>query len=154
MKHTLVEGLLSITGYKDQEIIVEELPMAEYEKFYRYWQIAMQSVSDENVDFTTAYCSNQVFRNSVVRCLKVAGIEDPEKFLTPRAMQQLLMVHDGGPGLLFQLHGELPKITGTPVKEPIPVSQKKRINLIWGGISRRLLSVQKTLFGAGLLAAF
>lgn len=157
MKHTLVPGLLSVTGYKDVEVIIEELPMAEYEKFYKYWQVAMQSVSDSTLDFTTAYCSNQAFRANVLRALEVAGIENPDTFLTPRSMQQLLMTFEGDAGLLFQLHGETPKMAETPVKLPKtkkPTFQKTRISSIWQGTLRRLSSAQKTLFNGGLFLVF
>lgn len=122
LKITLVDGALSILNASEKESIIFEACMAAYEIFYRYWQIAIQSTLKEGKpadDFVTSWCFNDVFRNNMVRAMASLGLNDVTQF-TPRQLEALLISHQGGFGLLFQLHGQSPKMIRVPVKPPQP----------------------------------
>lgn len=153
---SITDGLASIPTAKG-EIIIEELPMVEYEKFYRHWLLAAK-ISEENPGstFTTLFTANEGFRANMWEAMKVLGIEDPG-MLSPKTMKALLVSHNGGYGVAFQLHEETP----AEVKpgKPIPVPSRKNTGFlrslrssISGAISQVAFSVNQALFGSGLYA--
>lgn len=122
LKVTLVDGALSIVNASEKEHIIFEACMSAYEMFYRYWQIAVQSTlknGEPADDFVTSWCFNDVFRNNMIRAMASLGLNDVTQF-TPRQLEALLISYQGGFGLLFQLHGQSPKMMRAPVKQPKP----------------------------------
>jgi hypothetical protein len=141
LKVTLVDGALSIVNASNKEHIIFEACMSAYEMFYRYWQIAVQStmVDDRPADdFVTSWCFNDVFRNNMVKAMASLGLEDVTQF-TPRQLEALLISYQGGFGLLFQLHGQVPKMMRAPVTQPKPAPG------IWTNLIQRALCFGKSL---------
>ncbi|CBA17901.1 hypothetical protein AHIS2_p094 [Acaryochloris phage A-HIS2] len=153
--YELIDGILSIPTFSGGSLIIEELPMSRYEKFYKLWLAAMQIFeANQESTFVTLYCADPQFRELMTRAMVTLGIEDPGQ-LSPKTMQALLMLHDGGPGLAFKLHEEIPQPGKHPRIERIP-SQKgflsRLTSSISEGLSRLSTWANQALYMSGLYA--
>jgi hypothetical protein len=153
---TLVDGLLSVDMPKQEPIIIEEQSMANYERFFTLYMMAVQIMaSNPEAYFTHLYVENKAFRKAVLDALRSIGFTDPEN-LSPRVMQELLISRQVGgqvaPGYLFALHNEAPPdpkklLTRTP-------RQKRSLtSTLQGWWQSTLLKIQP-LWNAGLCVAF
>lgn len=154
MKIELVEGMLTLPTAKG-EIILEELPMAQYERFYRHWLSAIniaRSEDNESETFSTLFTANESFRNHMWKAMQILGVPDPG-MLSPRVMNALLWSYEGGLPLAFRLHEETPSLK----KKPMPTKKRrgflKRLrNSISGAMSQLAYSVNQVLFTSGAYA--
>jgi hypothetical protein len=122
-------GIITVMDKKQNVQTIYELPMVEYENFYRNWILAMQVGSDD--DFVNNYIYNTQFRNLMDTACDIVGI-DPN-YLTPEQMQILFLStedKDGNiiPGVIFGLHSTYPKFP-TSKMDQIP-STVETIHLV------------------------
>ncbi|CBA17798.1 hypothetical protein AHIS1_p086 [Acaryochloris phage A-HIS1] len=158
MKIEIVDGMLTLPS-KGGEVIIEELCMAEYEKFYRHWISAMQIANkamkeDVTVTFSVLFTANEGFRTHMWKAMQILGIENPG-YLSPRVMQSLLMSHEGGSPLAFVLHNEDPSLGKTTLTAR-PTKMKRfrdRLTTSIMGVTSQLASwANRMLFTSGLYA--
>ena len=105
-----VDGAISISDARGNTIVITELPMDEYEKFYKFWHLGMSAtVSGEgkNQSFTQAWVFNSTFRDNMEAALKVLGVTQPGN-LSVTQLQTLLIKSGDTIGLAFRLHQDSP----------------------------------------------
>jgi hypothetical protein len=149
----LTDGAISITDTAGNNCTIFELPMVAYEMFYKLWQIAIQatiSADGEQQQFTEAWVFNDAFRENMLKALVTAGLDNANMF-TPRQLEALLITYKDGVGLLFQLHGQFPKLVRTPVQ---PQKSKSWTSLIQRAMYAGKSLITQTWLKSGLCHAF
>lgn len=152
----VTEGILSVKAHDGSSILIQELPMAVFEVFYRTWMasISMWLLDEkyQNADFISLYVACSAFREEVIHSLELLGIENPTSVLTPKQIEALLFEfkHDALSegestpfGAAFELHGIVPKVlpqeVGHPSKTNTPGRKSSVSSLtssIMGGLRR------------------
>lgn len=104
---TLKEGIISLTDAAGTVIQIREMPMSQFEEFYKHWHLAASLQAEDGTTFTSLWVFHKEFRANMEHCLKVAGIEHPE-LLKPVQIRELLLGNEDSLPFLFLLNLELP----------------------------------------------
>jgi len=111
-------GIITVMDKRQNIQTIYELPMTEYENFYKHWILAMQVGSDD--DFVNNYIYNNQFRDLMEKACSIVGIK-PD-VLTPEQMQILFLSAENKegnimPGVIFGLHSTYPKFPTSRVSQ-------------------------------------